>query len=473
MNLVTDEKDSTIYKKSASSTRQEKSFLIKRRSVSSQRSSSRVQNYDYPVIVGKEDSLSFASSISSEDEGNTKLDTSEIIFQNDISTKAKTDNFYSQPQSEGRSNVQSRGKKTFKRKSKLPPPNPLLKKRHVEAEPTYSVYPHRLANEKTTEEYEFLQKWNEEIEAVGAKLENKNYESRDSRLERPEMEWSIRKFYFMEYSKKFEPNPIVYSRFGKQNYNSDEKFYENKPSVIKLKEKQRIHHSVTPYYQKIIAKAKSKDKTLVFESRFESGNLDLAIKASLLENQTGPEIPPFMPPKINNNFDEYNLILQNDTNTRGHTQWYYFKVSNTFKGRKVKFNVLNLSKPTSLYSKGMKILIYSQKKVENENVGWYRGGTSIKYFRNHYRRELPKVGARHHYTLTFIHKFEFDDDEVYFAHSLPYTYTDLKNHLDNLEKKSGVSSFLTRNTLCRTLAGNKWEYLTITTKGTPEEIQKK
>jgi hypothetical protein len=40
------------------------------------------------------------------------------------------------------------------------------------------------------------------------------------------------------------------------------------------------------------------DKTLIFESRFESGNLAMAVKHSL---------------------HEYNLILQNDINTTGHT----------------------------------------------------------------------------------------------------------------------------------------------------------
>ena len=44
---------------------------------------------------------------------------------------------------------------------------------------------------------------------------------------------------------------------------------------------------------------------LIFDSRFESGNLR---KAS----------------KVNN--VEYNLWLENDINTKGHTQWYYFKV---------------------------------------------------------------------------------------------------------------------------------------------------
>lgn len=76
------------------------------------------------------------------------------------------------------------------------------------------------------------------------------------------------------------------------------------------------------------------DKTLVFESRFECGNLQLALKM---------------------NESEYNLILQNDINTNGHTQWFYFRVTNMTKGQKIKFNILNLSKPDSLYNYGMKI----------------------------------------------------------------------------------------------------------------------
>jgi len=86
------------------------------------------------------------------------------------------------------------------------------------------------------------------------------------------------------------------------------------------------------------------DKTLVFESRFESGNLQLAQKVS--EN-------------------EYNLVLQNDINSKGHTQWFFFRVSNVRKGLKVKFNMLNMIKSKSLYNEGMKVLIYSEKKQEH------------------------------------------------------------------------------------------------------------
>jgi len=50
-----------------------------------------------------------------------------------------------------------------------------------------------------------------------------------------------------------------------------------------------------------------KDQTLIFESRFESGNLAAAVKVDERD---------------------YHLLLQNDVNTNGHTQWYFFKVSN-------------------------------------------------------------------------------------------------------------------------------------------------
>jgi len=63
----------------------------------------------------------------------------------------------------------------------------------------------------------------------------------------------------------------------------------------------------------------SKDTTLVFESRFESGNLNLAVKVSNLNVDNSVGIAPIIP-KNNVKLDEYNLILQNDTNTHGHTQ---------------------------------------------------------------------------------------------------------------------------------------------------------
>ena len=106
---------------------------------------------------------------------------------------------------------------------------------------------------------------------------------------------------------------------GGKNYNMKKKTNEVPPS---------------PYY----VPDGPNDKTLVFESRFETGNLLCAMKVS---------------------DNEYDLVLQNDINTNGHTQWFFFRVGNTRAGLSVKFNILNLAKPDSLYNEGMRMLSFS------------------------------------------------------------------------------------------------------------------
>jgi len=123
------------------------------------------------------------------------------------------------------------------------------------------------------------------------------------------------------------------------------------------------------------------DQTLVFESRFESGNLLASIKIS---------------------DNEYDMFLQNDINTNGHTQWYFFRVSNTRRHAKVKFNILNLSKSDSLYNDGMKILAFSVRAKKEKNLGWHRVGSDISYFQNNYKKENMRF-TRYYYTFTFTH----------------------------------------------------------------------
>ena len=66
---------------------------------------------------------------------------------------------------------------------------------------------------------------------------------------------------------------------------------------------------------------------LLFESRFESGNLRRAVHV---------------------NGNEYDLLLNWDHGTRGHTQWYFFSVSNAHAGESYTFNIVNFCKPQSL-----------------------------------------------------------------------------------------------------------------------------
>ncbi len=73
--------------------------------------------------------------------------------------------------------------------------------------------------------------------------------------------------------------------------------------------------------------------------------------------------------------------------------------------------------------------------------------------------------TRFYYTHSFTHVFEGDDgDTLYFAHCFPYTYSDLQDDLSRIEKDAYTQNFFYRNALCRTLAGNKCEYITITSK---------
>ena len=73
--------------------------------------------------------------------------------------------------------------------------------------------------------------------------------------------------------------------------------------------------------------------------------------------------------------------MQNDTNTYGCTQWFFFKALNKEK-LKATFFINNFYKSKSLYQKGMKILIFSRNKLIEEGTGWIRGGTNISYFSN-------------------------------------------------------------------------------------------
>ena len=58
-------------------------------------------------------------------------------------------------------------------------------------------------------------------------------------------------------------------------------------------------------------------------------------------------------------YNEYDLILQNDVNTRGNNQWFFFSVKNVPKNMTIKFNILNLGKKNSLFDMGMKPYTFS------------------------------------------------------------------------------------------------------------------
>eukprot|EP00347_Sterkiella_histriomuscorum_P020582 403337255 len=100
------------------------------------------------------------------------------------------------------------------------------------------------------------------------------------------------------------------------------------------------------------------NETIIFDSIFESGNIDLVIK-------TQPH--------------EYDIFLRPDSNSKGKFQWYFFQTTNRLKGTRVKFNIMNITKRNSLYLQGLSPSILSFKKSKEQGVGWYKSGQNVSY----------------------------------------------------------------------------------------------
>ncbi|NXL62046.1 CBPC2 carboxypeptidase, partial [Chordeiles acutipennis] len=175
------------------------------------------------------------------------------------------------------------------------------------------------------------------------------------------------------------------------------------------------------------------DTTLLFESRFESGNLQRAVK-----------VGPY----------EYVLRLRPDLYTTKHTQWFYFRVQNTRRDPLYRFTIANLAKPQSLYGQGTRLLLYSQRDARSRGIGWRRVGTDVRYYRG--GGEEPAV-----FCLSWSVRFPHDGDTCFFAHSYPYTYSDLQRYLRALAGDPVRSRHCAVRALCRSLAGNTIYLLTI------------
>ena len=106
-------------------------------------------------------------------------------------------------------------------------------------------------------------------------------------------------------------------------------FRANKQASVQTKGPRlnRYYETLRPYYK--LRPPIESDQTLIFESRFESGNLRKAVKIS---------------------DSEYDLYMKNDYGTNGFTQWYFFRVQNTRKDKIYRFNLVNFMKPDSNYN---------------------------------------------------------------------------------------------------------------------------
>ena len=98
---------------------------------------------------------------------------------------------------------------------------------------------------------------------------------------------------------------------------------------------------------------------------------------------------------------------------------------------RVRFNIVNMQKKDALYNYGMLPCVYS---LQQSHLDWRHRGEAVCYYKNSCTsaadadepaRATKKKAA---YVLTFTYTFA-GPDVVYFAHTFPYTYTDLKKAL--------------------------------------------
>lgn len=183
----------------------------------------------------------------------------------------------------------------------------------------------------------------------------------------------------------------------------------------------------------------------------------------------------------------YDLFLRADLHTAGHTQWFYFAVSNTHPQSlvrlseqgvqvpsvRVRFNIANLTKPDSLFNMGMRPVVYSCQDATARGVGWLRSGSDISYFPNSFsRNNVAGEGTITYYTLSFTIEFMNPKDTVLIAYSYPYTFSDYKYHIKHLFDQSGASDIIRQSKLCTTLSGEDCDILAITNFGDKQEREK-
>jgi hypothetical protein len=200
------------------------------------------------------------------------------------------------------------------------------------------------------------------------------------------------------------------------------------------------------------------DHSIKFDSEFESGNLLCAV-------QRGEKT--------------YDLCLRPDLHTPGHTQWFYFAVTNVHPPNissraklglpvnpfiKVTFNIINFTKPDSSFNSGMKPVVYSLNDALKKQIGWVRQGSDISYCANEYVRQNSTAGegVECYFTLSFTLEFNNIDDTYLVAYSYPYTYTDHRLHMRSLLDNRVASDVIRHARLCLTLGGKECDLLIIT-----------
>lgn len=175
----------------------------------------------------------------------------------------------------------------------------------------------------------------------------------------------------------------------------------------------------------------SKDDTLGFESRFESGNLASANKV---------------------NDYEYDLYLSPDHKSKKQTSWFFFRVFNTKKNKIYRLNICNFSNNETIYNEKTRLLCFSEKL----NRFCYLSSTCFACMNNSKKKNYKNFS-----TLSITLTFPEDNDSVFLMNSFPYTYSRLNSFLTTILENDIFFKYLRVFSFTKTLLGFECPMLVI------------
>lgn len=154
-------------------------------------------------------------------------------------------------------------------------------------------------------------------------------------------------------------------------------------------------------------RSSSPSDTLIFDSRFEGGNL---LRAERIVRDEG------ITKRSSILRQEYELLIHPDIHNSAYRQWFYFQVENGQPGVYYTFTIVNLAKSGALFGLGLQPVVYSEHQAKLHERGWHHAGTHVQY-------ESATNADGNGNILTFQYEFTYANDQVYFACLPPYSYT--------------------------------------------------
>ena len=264
---------------------------------------------------------------------------------------------------------------------------------------------------------------------------------------------------------------------------NNENFFDEKNGIF-IDKKYDIHLIKNLTY--IPEPRNNKEAKIIFDSKFESGNLRMAIK-------------------LNSDIDnEYDLIIRKDYNCEKNYSWFFFSIESD-RETDIKFNILNFIKKKIMFDEKDKIRIL----VYNKNDKWTRNTYNVQYYQNNIKicplceeKENSELNTEEK-NINNIFKDKFKEDEknndmfkiiykdkgekedipdteffftlsfcyhvnkncinipIYFALCFPYTYTTLQEYLHKLSITKTNKNKIKFSTLNKTICGNPLDILYI------------